>query len=279
MLFDTCRRVAWLVPEICAILHLMKAEATRENCNIAFPNTQNLDVANLEQEATAVIQQPQGQGDVVSARDLFRKYHSVFCQMKERPVLNKSGKRFDVFKLHRSSVLFGADFEEIAALSPNNRSFEILETELHPRNGAWVDILEPNANRNGTSFKILTLFYNNPRPAPITPLNTCEHWADGRRPHGLDYLITRADCLNLLISQNDGDPPKLSPRHYWIRSTVYPPRLEQCPGGQFQETKYCDMLQKISLGSPDSGTKPGIQMLEAMPQAALIFGKDLPPIH
>jgi hypothetical protein len=281
IIFDTNRRVAWLVPEICAILHLMRADATKEHCQINFPHSWQLGVSTLEVRAKQVISQPKAENDIISALELFRKYHSVLRQMKESPSIISSGQRRDNFGLRATSVLVGADFSDIIALSPSNRTFEVLETTLHSTNGVWVNILQPNASKKPENFKIVTLFYNNPNPAPITPYtgpsNTCQHWEEGKRPDEYDYLITRADYLQLLVSKNNTDPPMLSPSHYWIRSSVYPPHPNQCTRGQARGTDYCDMLQKISSEPPNAGAKPSIAMLEENPQAALIFGQDLPP--
>jgi len=267
MLYDAPRRIAWIVPEICAILHLIKTKAAMTSYRFDFPEWYDLSPGSIKGEVMDFISPARGD---TSAQDLFVLFHDMIRQMIEKIVLDRSGSHISIFDWDR--LLVGADFYDMVnCVVRAPCKTQPLQASIGKTNGMWVKLLRPLAEER--HFPIATLMCENLNPPPVSrspAWPTCGHWDP--IPTGHDYLVLRGDSLLLLIeAAGNLDPPMLSPVHYWIRSKTWPPVSGACPGGE-----RCNVLQRISKDRPNWNEKGDLEYLRQNLNMAFIFGESLP---
>ena len=208
VLYDTTRRIAWLVPEICVILHLIQSYTRRQQYQTTFPTVNEITPSNIEVNCRNFLHQGQELPNQTRNSVRFWQFDNVFRQMKENVILDQRGRRLTFFGSRRK--LIGVDFWELSNLPTTYGAHQVNIDQNS--SGGWMDILTSNTGESD-SDKVLTLFCENlNRPIrPSLEVKSCGTWATPIP--GMDYLVTTVFCIKTLNHRHGGDPPKLSPSY------------------------------------------------------------------
>ncbi|KAH6970405.1 hypothetical protein BKA56DRAFT_596227 [Ilyonectria sp. MPI-CAGE-AT-0026] len=250
LLYNVQTHTAWLLPEVCVILHMMKFYARENYLTIAFPTPAEMASANMEGTCRVFLQ---GTTDIT---DYFTQFAKAFDQMKQDlPVPHCRSRLFP-----SRNILTGVDFAELATLPDN---YHCRWTNISKSHGGWLDMLKDNwlAPGESNNCKIVRIFCDHLGPQPISPeAGFCTTWE--RLPPGLDYLITTKYCLNQLTRIHGNDPVKLSPNHFWVPIPNHPYRI--CNG------QHCNRLQNLVREPPECRWRDIFG--HASNDAAMVFG-------
>ncbi|KFX90066.1 hypothetical protein V490_06669 [Pseudogymnoascus sp. VKM F-3557] len=257
ILYDTNRRIAWLVPEIYAILHLIQAHARYKQHLVSFPRAEDMTPSKMVATCRDFLKRESESPHQATNHNRFQRFEKLFREMKEDIILDRHISSRN--SLWSEDKLVGVGFNELSKLSG---CYDAKRVKIHKENsGGWVEILTGNAMAQD-SDKILTLFCSN-LGAPICPspqARTCTTWVAPIAK--MDYLITTVYCTEVLTKRHGAGRMKLSPSLYWAPGIMDP--FDECPG------QCCDRLQKLSKKEPIR--KDLAEMLEGAPEGAVIFG-------
>ncbi|KAI1734559.1 hypothetical protein F4680DRAFT_338996 [Xylaria scruposa] len=267
LLYDVQARVAWVVPQICVILHLVRAW-TRSNfpgVEISYPDFPHAGLQFLKSTFFEFQTQTAATAARLDLESYFMEFSSVLSQLQDNQDLRPGGSNFPGL---RRDQLPGVDFAHIAT---KPKTYAILKTTVGlDSGGPWPEMLRSNWSGSGASqtrYKVVTLFCSNLNPKPIIPNDDryCRTWYPP--PPNLDYLVTTTFCLKKLASTHGDGPVMLSPDHAWVGCSHGP--FDPCDG------RSSNRLQRIEKGNGRSGSSMGEILREASDFAAVIFGKKL----
>ncbi|PQE10546.1 hypothetical protein CJF31_00009284 [Rutstroemia sp. NJR-2017a BVV2] len=264
LLYNIQTRVAWMLPQICVVMHLLQAWAKRNHpgAKIVYPDLKDMELASLKrifevfrtQEAATVAQ--------IDLEHNFKEFSNLLSQLQDNPLL-KPAKR----NLGRQRRLTGVDFFNLATKS---EIYDILSVGIKfQSSGNWPMVLNCNWKDwklKPHPYRVVTLFCANVDPQPILPQHpVCSTWVPP--PTDQDYLVTTIYCLKKLADSYGGDPVKLSRKHVWERGTYGP--YDRCQG------RSSNRLQNIveGNGTRDKSMKDVLQI--ASVHAAIVFGGEL----
>lgn len=254
LLYNVETKTAWLLPEICVILHLMQAQTRNKvkGYRFRFPSFVNMQASKLEDTCRRFLEQNQ------ILQSIFKQFSNTFSQMKEDIVMKPKGAGLRNVFFESTERLAGVDFTELSLLP---RKYSTIEVKLSTKfSGGWVEMLKDNWEAK-KSYKIVSIFCKNMYPEPVKPTGMeCSTWCPP--PVNSDYLITTISCIRKLAERHGRDPVKLSPNMFWGPGHVDPYSI--CP------KRNCNRLQQIVKQQP---SRRMFNIMEDAPaDGALVFG-------
>lgn len=291
LLYDISTKTAWLVPEICAILHLLQVSIggpmKPSDSARRFPSSSeiHLDLTSRQQHCVRF-------AEALSERyqTRLKGFIQTFRLLKEDIIFKSEGQRRRLSNFFRQgNQLTGVDFGHLADLPE-------LITPLNVQvddgtGGPWVQMLEANWNEavectkrgtnsgNATGLKVVCLLCDNlgssPPIQPIQNQTRCLSW--DAIPEGCDYMVTTVQCLQVLTKSVPGDKGKISPRHWWTKGNIAPFDFHACGRGG----TWCKRLQWMLSQEPSGNRR---EWADAFVReqgkgafCAIIFGSREPP--
>lgn len=289
LLYDIRTKTAWLVPEICAIFHLLQASImgcrTPPNTAPMFPTSSQIHL-DLAREQRHCVHFAKTLSEEHQTR--LKGFIQIFRLLKEDIIYKSEGRRrLDNF-FRQGNQLAGVDFEHLAGFP---EMITPLNVQVDDRTGGpWVQVLEDNWKeavrciRQGdsgkaTRLKVVSLLCDDLRGSPpIQPIpdqRRCRSWHP--IPEGCDYMVTTIQCLQLLTNNYPGDRGKISPSHWWTEGDTRPFDFQACQHG----SRWCNRLQRMLSKKPSGDRRKWADdfVREESERAlcAIIFGSREPP--
>ncbi|KAH8763112.1 hypothetical protein F5883DRAFT_113211 [Diaporthe sp. PMI_573] len=290
LLYDVRTKTAWLVPEICAIFHLMKAWIIYleppANPLLMFPTSSeiHLDLAGEQQHCVNFTRQLSEEH-----RKILEEFFKAFRMLKEDIIFRSKGPRLRFANFcGQSGRLTGVDFQQLASLP---EIVTPLNVKINDRTGGpWIEMLEANWNKavscikrgtdswKATRLKVVSLLCHDLRGSPpIQPMPNklrCRNWDP--IPNGCDYMVTTVQCLQHLTNNYPGDRGKISPSHWWTEGNTRPFDFQPCQLGG----RWCNRLQLMLSEEPSDKQRARADefVREESERAlcAIVFGSRMP---
>ncbi|KAH6847520.1 hypothetical protein B0I37DRAFT_405476 [Chaetomium sp. MPI-CAGE-AT-0009] len=252
VLYVPTRKTAWMVPESCVILHLIKARSEKPSFGSkppGFPHDWEMRPTNLETAVRNFVNQCSSNGD------WFKTFEKMFRQMKEAIIRSRTGAPLR-FHSASSERLSGVDFDRIARL-PRTWSLKEVAIDRH-NSGGWTQMVRGIRTEEVHEDDILVFFCTGLQDPirPIDPPGTCGTWT--RVPPMLDYLVMTVSAFEEL-KRRQGDRAKLSRKHFWVQGDQPP---------FYCSSWHCNRLQKLTTARP---LREQVLMDHAE-EGALVFG-------
>ncbi|KAG9228055.1 hypothetical protein BJ875DRAFT_271714 [Amylocarpus encephaloides] len=239
VLYETDRKVGWMVPEICVIFHLMRRHMQDRGTfgEDEYPAFQKVKDEELADKSLQYVER----SDTI--KELFKSFGSRFRQMKEL-IYVRSNEGFTLSFLSflsfhlftETDSLCGVDFVTLSNL-PEQWSVKRVNINKED-SGGWAKVIKAQWKEGKQGDKqrqvILAFFCKTLDPKPIcheTSVGLCGTWQP--IPSGKSYLVTTYGCIESLSSRHGAQ--QLSPDHYWRKSSIEP---FQCTSPD------CNRLQK-----------------------------------
>lgn len=255
LLYNVHTGVAWLLPNIFVVMHLVQAWASLryENTKFDYPTFHDMSLDSLENGLRDLQTQPAAAARQINFLDQFFSFSNALDQLQDNKRLKPSKNR-----------LAGVDFVQIVQKSPN---YSVLTKKFNDEKrycGNWPSLLQCNWEDwtvTPRPCRVITLFCRNLNPHLISPVGmVCGTWYP---PPARCYMITLLHCLRLM-SQRHGSGHKLSRDHVWIRGTYGP--YDGCHG------RACDRLQKIEESNKRQQSNMLQEVSDLPENAAVVFG-------
>ncbi|KAK4233921.1 hypothetical protein C8A03DRAFT_19092 [Achaetomium macrosporum] len=250
VIYNPTRKTAWMIPESCVILHLIKARSEKPNFGSEiprFPHDSEMRPTNLHTAVRGFVNQhPNNQG-------WFERFEKLFRQMKEVIIRSRTGVPLR-FHSTSSDRLSGVDFDRISSLP---RTWGLREVAIDTHNsGGWTHMVRGVQTAEAAEDDILVFFCTGLQD-PICPNSpTCGTWTTV--PPMLDYLVLTVSAFEEL-RRRQTDPAKLSRKHFWLQSDQPP---------FYCSSRHCNRLQKLTTARP---LRQQVLMDDAE-DGALVFG-------
>lgn len=291
LLYDISTKTAWLVPEICAIFHLLQASIrgreTTPNTAPIFPTSSEirLDLVKREQHCERFAKTLSE-----DHQTRLKGFIQIFRLLKEDIIFKSGGRRRRLDNFFRqSNQLAGVDFEQLADSPDMITSLNVQVNHL--TGGPWVQMLGDNwkeavkCTREGTDsgkatrLKVVSLLCDDLRGSPpIQPIpdqRRCRSWHP--IPEACDYMVTTVQCLQLLTNNYPGDRAKVSPNHWWTEGGTRPFNFEACQHGN----RWCNRLQRMVSKKPSGDRRKWaddfVRDQSEGALRAIVFGSREPP--
>lgn len=280
VLYDTQKKLAWLLPEICVILQLMQHWAASNG--VAIPPIKSMP-SDPTKRADACGVYVKGLSE--DSKQIFKRFCSYFRQMKEDIHFKHQGQR-RLYHRNSESHLSGVDFVRLA--TPRGTEpfrVSLLDAKIDVNNGGgWVEMLganwrqelqhAKNPDKHTRGLKVLAVFCRDLSPAPIQHRTTsCHVWSPA--PCEQDYLVTTVGCMQRLAANYRAERGKLSPEHWWQLGQKAPFDFDACRRGEVSGS--CNRLQDVTKNRPsdnDLATVFGILNDRSLTGGAIIFGSE-----
>jgi hypothetical protein len=256
ILYNVQTKVAWLLPQIHVIMHLVQAWAKTRypNTTIVYPDFNDMSQERVEVTFREFQNQALASELSIDFEHTFKEFSNLLEQLRDNEDLKPSRRL-------RPSQLAGVDFTELKRMPP---TYSTLTTKINlESSGDWPQVLKSNWTAAPEPHRVITLFCSNLNPQPILPRGmACSTWYPP--PQGQSYLTTTIFCLRLLAERYGQDPVMLSPEHVWERGTYGPHDI--CPG------RCCDRLQKMKRLNKRRGKSMFPELSRGSDFAAVVFG-------
>ena len=265
--YDVTKKQAWLVPEICAVLHVVHLWAARQTyiprdgiCDIPCVTVSE---DGCKAAADAIMQ---GKGIQLIKESPDRKamlFDNVILDVLTAFLLRKNAAHDKAsktaFKMSRKRWLCGWELLEIADFE--NFSERKAVTVDKQATGNWDLIAAENPD--------ILVFFCEGLDQPIKPSQLSKVCNVLKVvPEGYDYMTTTVSCLEKLSAWNQKRcPPKITRELYWHRPK-WTSLFEACGEGN---QKTCDRLQRLKERRKASNPGPLVG------HGAVIFGKSKYP--
>ncbi|KAE8310345.1 hypothetical protein BDV41DRAFT_579685 [Aspergillus transmontanensis] len=263
ILYDVQSRVAWMLPQICVVMHLLQEwiKPRYPRARFWFPVLEDMDIGSLRNTFRSFKKQRAAKKAHINLEFHFKHFSNLLDQLQDNEGLKPRETHCHIPKRQK---LAGVDF---ATLAQKPQIYRILTTYIKSEtSGDWPKMLRNNwEHLTEHPYKVVTLFCANVHPQPISPKRGsefCSAWFPV--PNDQDYLVTTMYCLRKLASTYGEDPVKLSRQHVWERCTFGP--FEACNG------QNRNRLQKIVRGNGNRETTMRGVLCDNSVSGAIVFG-------
>ncbi|CAN6674901.1 hypothetical protein TRVA0_071S00166 [Trichomonascus vanleenenianus] len=266
ILFNVQMRTAWMLPQICVVMHLTQAWMKKKypDAQVKYPDFNDMSEGALTNALNEFLNQPIA-GDV-ELGNVLNSFANALHQLRADEDL-KPAKRGPL-RL-KTTRLAGVDFAHLASMP---QTYSILATDINVKSGGnWLQVLKSNWEDLGARhgpYRVVTLFCDSLIPQPMMPIGqVCDTWLPP--PSAQDYLIAPMYCIKELARLHGQDPVKLSSEHFWERGRVGP--FAPCHG----RASSCNRLQRIVTSARRDKVISNI-VLTASSHAVVVFGRAFP---
>jgi hypothetical protein len=264
LLYNVQTKVAWMLPQICVVMHLLQAwaKANHPGVKIVYPDFKAMNLASLKRTFEAFRTQEAATVADIDLEHNFKEFANLLSQLQDNSLLKPAQRN-----LGKQRRLTGVDFVNLATKS---EIYEILSVGINSQSsGNWPMVLKCNWKDwklKPHPYRVVTLFCANVDPQPILPQHPfCSTWFPPPTDQG--YLVTTIYCLKKLADSYGGDPVKLSRKHVWQRGSYGP--YARCQG------RSSNRLQNIVKGNGIRNTSMKDVLQTASIHAAIVFGGEL----
>ncbi|QYT03178.1 hypothetical protein H0G86_010147 [Trichoderma simmonsii] len=173
ILYDTTTRIAWMLPQICVVMHLVQAWVNENytGAQIDYPTFNDVTARGLDTILERFWDQDAAKEANIDLKATFIYFAEALDQLQDYEDLEPAKR------LHRSR-LAGVDFAQLAS---QPRTFSTIALKIKTKSGGnWLKVLKSNwkdIETEDAPYRVVTLLCNNLSPQPILPsVHVCDTW-------------------------------------------------------------------------------------------------------